>query len=502
MLLLFLLLLPLILSVFCFYCRRSGSAQIKRLAAPITFTGLTTLLMLLLVLLWQVNRVSDSLFFNQMLLEFSIAWPEIGLGGKFHLKAHFVGLLMASFVSLSMILLLLISLEEKQIGELVNYPLLLLLTTSYLGLFLSQNLIAFLIFWELVLIFTHFANSSRNTLYQRDIFAAPAVLKLFCSSLLLLVIIIFSQHTGDLLGEANLSFEFLTELTNVTNNRGVIFYLILFAFLPVSLLFPFHSLLTRRQEQNFLERLSLIVLLPPATVYGLSRFLLPLLEDSRWILVTLASLGGFYGALLAFRATNYSSSIEWIAMAGFGSSFATLFVGKSTAAASAIFLALLVSLVLLAMILVDKIIKTRREEETCNGLQIIFTADWQLFILFGLILFSISGLVGSAFFPAYLLVLRELLLVGWLPAIFSLATQFLLTIYCLKLLYNNFPLDSTVNLSCRGIKPVLYILLVLLVLTGIIPGRFFTPLIEDVREYMALETVEPKVRPADGHEEH
>ncbi|GEM_PF-7083093 len=490
MLLLFLILLLIIISVGSYYSQRADSILIKKLTAPVTFTALTTVLVLLLVLIWQINGGFDGPFINNLLFEFSVSLPAVGPGGQLHFEATFLGILLASFVTLSMVLFLLVSLGEKQTEEFVNYPLLLLLTASYLGLFLSHNLILFLIFWELVLVLTYFAGSGRGGWRQQNIFAEPAVFKLICSSFFLIFIIFVYHHTVDLTGESNLSLDFLSQISLASNSSNLLFWSVLFSFLPVSLIFPFHSLLTRERKHNFLKRLSFTILLPLSTIYILNQFLLPVAGRSSWFLVTIASFGTVYGAVLALRSKNYSSSIEWVALTGYSGAFAALFIYKPTAAAASILLALAVSLVLLVMILLDHLIQIKKEDNNQVGLQYLFTADLHLCVLFGLILFSMTGLVGSAFFPVYLMILGELVTVGWLPVLFLLTAQFILTVYCFKLLVEHFPLNSTISLPLRGIKPALYIALVLLILAGLIPGRFLNPLVEDVREYLELEKME------------
>ena len=108
-----------------------------------------------------------------------------------------------------------------------------------------------------------------------------------------------------------LSFDWLVlKESNVKHEYAtLIFFLLLFGFAIRMPLFPFHGWLPVVAEHGTIASAGIFLVSVKLGVYGVIRFLIPLLpevaEQWGWFVIMLGLIGIFYGALLAFMQINF-----------------------------------------------------------------------------------------------------------------------------------------------------------------------------------------------------
>lgn len=278
MILLYLLLIPILGA-----CLGLGCSRKSNLISTLT---LTTVFVLTLASYWLgESRTGLEDFW---LLEFKKSWFYLGLDGF-----SFVMLLLSEIMA-GVGLVLLIHKPKEQF---------LLLTTlsGLLGLFLAVDLLAFFVFWELMLIPVYFWVLLFGK--ERKIFAASQF-------------IIFTQASGLILLGAIVALYSFTgtldtnQIANMTLPRSVEFWIasaLTLAFLIKLPAFPFHVWMPSLFRDAPVAAI-ISGLLIKTGAYGILRFVLPLFPRAALTLapsmILLGGIGVIYGAVLAFSQKN------------------------------------------------------------------------------------------------------------------------------------------------------------------------------------------------------
>ena len=192
------------------------------------------------------------------------------------------------------------------------YGLMLLLTGALVGVFVSQDLLLFYVFWEAMLVPLYFlvgvwggAGRLRATLLF--------VIYTMAGSLLMLASIIvlgLSQGTFDLVGSG-------------TNGSDWIFLGFVAAFAVKAPLFPFHAWLPDAYRESSPEVAAVLSgVVSKAAAFGFLRIVIAKfpgpVSDFRTPILVLAACGLIYGSLLAFRAPDLRGVIAYSSLAQMG----------------------------------------------------------------------------------------------------------------------------------------------------------------------------------------
>ena len=202
------------------------------------------------------------------------------------------------------------------------YPLMLMLLGATVGVFSSQDLLLFYVFFEAMLIPLYVLVGvwgGAGRLRATFLFIAYTM----AGSLLMLVAIIalgLSQGTFDLLESG-------------TSDSAWIFLGFVAAFAVKAPLFPFHAWLPEAYREAPPEVAAVLSgVISKAAAFGFLRIAIPKFpgptDDFRVVLLTLGAVGLVYGSLLAFRAPDIRGVIAYSSLAQMGLITLGLFAGN------------------------------------------------------------------------------------------------------------------------------------------------------------------------------
>jgi NADH-quinone oxidoreductase subunit M len=202
------------------------------------------------------------------------------------------------------------------------YPLMLLLLGSTVGVFSSQDLLLFYVFFEAMLVPLYVLVGvwgGAGRLRATFLF----IVYTMAGSLLMLVSIIalgLAQGTFDL-------------VEGGTSGSDWIFLGFAAAFAVKAPLFPFHGWLPEAYREAPAEVAAVLSgVISKAAAFGFLRIAIPKFpgptDDFRWVILTLAAVGLVYGSLLAFRAADVRGVIAYSSLAQMGLITLGLFAGN------------------------------------------------------------------------------------------------------------------------------------------------------------------------------
>lgn len=215
-----------------------------------------------------------------------------------------------------------ISIAVSYKGYSNSFFVLILLTQALLnGFFLANDLVVFAIFWEAMLLPIFFIISNWGG-EKRKKAALQFILYMIAGSTLMIagvLAVYFSAKTFDITALA--SFKYAPWIMGV----------FLLAFAVKTPLFPFHAWLADAYtEAPIAGTIILSGLLSKAGIYGILRIAYPLFGDSMSLyapyLITLAVIGVFYGAFLAWSEFDYKKLIAYSSFSHVNFILAGLFI--------------------------------------------------------------------------------------------------------------------------------------------------------------------------------
>jgi NADH-quinone oxidoreductase subunit M len=212
-------------------------------------------------------------------------------------------------------------LKDKRMSALV-----LMMQTGALGTFLSQDLLLFYVFWEVILIPAYLLIGIYGG-PERGRATIQFFLYTFAGSLLMLVGIgwlmiaqqagggVVSTAIGDVM-QVKLPFDAAAGLGGLLSVQGLLFAAFAAAFFVKAPLVPFHAWLPSTYTQApLLVTLYLAAILSKMGTYGIVKILMPLFPDAMRafspVLMWLAAGGIVYGALLALAQSNLKTAIAY-----------------------------------------------------------------------------------------------------------------------------------------------------------------------------------------------
>jgi NADH-quinone oxidoreductase subunit M len=201
--------------------------------------------------------------------------------------------------------------------------LLLLLEAALLGTFLAQDLLVFFVLWEavlipMVLLILVFGGPQRRRA------AITFFLYTMAGSVLLLVAVIFlGVESARQTGQWSFDFATLQALGLSRPQQGLVFIAIALACLVKSPLFPFHAWLPLAYSEASPTTTALMAgVLSKMGAYGFLRLALPLAPEGAVafapVLMGLAAVSIFYGAVLALRQRHYKLLVAYASLSHMG----------------------------------------------------------------------------------------------------------------------------------------------------------------------------------------
>lgn len=238
------------------------------------------------------------------------------------LSAPFLPLTIALFIAVT-----LASWTHIQSLKRVYYSLLLLFATATLGVFMSIDVLAFFLFWELTLAPLYFLISLWGIGPHRRYAATKYTLFMLAGGIpLLLAIAVLAFNHAEISGAVppeGLSFDYQTLLDTPlpAGLEIVVFLFLLVGFAVKTPLFPLHTWLPIVALEGPAPIAALLVGLKLGA-YGIIRFAIPLAptaaQELHWLLAGLGVIGILYGALAALNQTNLRRMLAYSSMSHVG----------------------------------------------------------------------------------------------------------------------------------------------------------------------------------------
>lgn len=242
---------------------------------------------------------------------------------SYHLGVDGIGIL---FVALTALLTLLIILYGEIVHERpagIYVASVFAFEAVLMGLFLSVDLLEFWVICTLELIPAAFI-LKRWGVGQGKAHALSRYAQNMAGGLVLMLsgIVILGWRHAEVTGIWSFALTDLLATPLAKTEQELIFVLMLFGIAPRMALFPFHAWLPPVAQYGPLATLCVFLVGLKAGIYGLLRFVLPLVPDAavEWkgFVVMLASIGIFYGALLALMQINLRRLLAFAAVSHTG----------------------------------------------------------------------------------------------------------------------------------------------------------------------------------------
>jgi NADH-quinone oxidoreductase subunit M len=209
----------------------------------------------------------------------------------------------------------------------VYFNLLLLFATATLGVFISIDVLAFFLFWELTLAPLYFLISLWGIGPHRRYAATKYTLFMLAGGIpLLLAIAVLAFNHAEITGAIppdGLSFDYRT-LLDTPLPAGLeitVFLFLLVGFAVKTPLFPLHTWLPIVALEGPAPVAALLVGIKLGA-YGIIRFAVPLAptaaQELHWLLAGLGVIGILYGALAALNQTNLRRMLAYSSMSHVG----------------------------------------------------------------------------------------------------------------------------------------------------------------------------------------
>lgn len=286
------------------------------------------LIMAVVVVCKFVPGVSDMQFVEQS------NWMA-GLGASYHLGVDGISVLFLPLTALLAILVLLFSWNTIKFFNRFFLISLLILLAATIGIFCSIDLILFFVFWEMALIPSFFMIKFWGVGAQRQYAGMKYIVYMLFGSVFLLISILligwnYSNVAGLTPGMPPYSFDLLTLLNTPISLelQTTIFILMAIGFAVKGPMMPFHTWLpTTIMEGPISFGIFLVGL--KLGVYGMLRFLMPLLPDATkelyWVMMVMGLIALIYGAVIALVQPNFRRLLAFASVSHVGLAMLGLF---------------------------------------------------------------------------------------------------------------------------------------------------------------------------------
>ncbi|MCK9899443.1 NADH-quinone oxidoreductase subunit M [Frankia sp. Cpl3] len=251
-------------------------------------------------------------------------------GVSYSVGADGISLVLMLLAALLVPVVVLASWDEVEEGKRsvpAFFALLLALETGMIGVFAATDVFLFYVFFEAMLIPMYFLIGSYGPAEekaQRSYAAVKFLLySLFGGLLMLAAVIGLYVVSADQLGTGTFDFATLRQLEITPGVQKLLFLGFFIAFAIKAPLFPFHTWLPDAGAQSPTGGAVLLVgVLDKVGTFGLIRYCIPLFPDAAEyfapMVLALAVVGIFYGALLAIGQRDMKRLVAYTSLAHFG----------------------------------------------------------------------------------------------------------------------------------------------------------------------------------------
>lgn len=259
--------------------------------------------------------------------EFSIPWlPSWGVNFSLALDGISIFLVLMTTFLMPIAVLSGWTAIEKRVHT--YHALFLILTTAMLGVFMARDTFVFYVMWEIVLVPMFFIIGVWGG--ERRMYAATKFfIYTFIGSLLMLLAILYLglAAADPLTGRPDFSYDkILAAAATLSSKERLWLFIAFFSAFAVKIpLFPFHTWLPDAHVEAPTEgSVDLAAILLKMGTYGLLRFSLPLFPDVvqdptvRGIILTLATVGVIYGALVALVQPDFKRLVAYSSVSHMG----------------------------------------------------------------------------------------------------------------------------------------------------------------------------------------
>ena len=348
------------------------------------------------------------------------------LGVSYHVGLYGFSIWLVGLTAVVMTLAIAFALNEGRDRARAYFGLMLLLLGSVVGVFVSQDLLLFYVFWEAMLI----------PLYILvGVWGGPGrvgatlrfVIYTMAGSLLMLVAVIsfgLTQGTFDLVDSG-------------TSDSDWIFLGFMAAFVVKAPLFPFHGWLPDAYRESSPEVSAILSgVVSKAAAFGILLIAIPKFpgptDDFRVAILVLASIGLVYGSLLAFRAPDMRGVVAYSSLAQLGLITLGLFAANDLGYNGAVLQMVNHGLISAALFLIAGIVEARTgtgEFARLGGMARGRPALATLLMTTGVIALAVPL---SAAFAGEFLILAGAFQQGWGWAVVGLVAIVLAAMYMLR----------------------------------------------------------------------
>jgi NADH-quinone oxidoreductase subunit M len=367
----------------------------------------------------------------------------------------------------------------------------LLLETSIMGIFLSVDLIAFFIFWELLLVPMYFIIAGWG--HERRVYAAMKffVYTMAGSAFLLASILALGFLHQSATGNLTFDFRVLMDWNGLSGSTEVWLFLgFMVSFAIKAPLFPFHTWLPDvHTEAPTFGSVVLAGVLLKMGAYGFLRYSFTLFPDASVdlapLLLVLSVIGILYGAIVAARQRDLKRLIAYSSIAHMGFLVLGIFTLTTIGLDGAVVIMVSHALTTGALFLIVGFLDERTHTRIMSELSGVWKAAP---VLGGLFLFATLAGIGvpglSGFVGEFLALLATFVVHRWY-AVLATAGVILAAVYMLYAFQQSFtgvPKGVTERLRDLNLREVCVVapLLLLSVFIGLYPK----PLLERVEPTM------------------
>ncbi len=443
----FLVFLPLVMSILILSPLFTTNEVIVRRFSKSVF-GFHFLYTLILLLFFNPSNP-----YSAVISMFGLDWIQ-SLGIKFSLQIDTVSMILVTLTSFVFLLASISSKFNIRKNHKFYYSMLLLLECAILGIFTSNDMFLFFLFWELEMVPAYFligGNFMENYEYQEDAkkSAMKFILFTFFGSMFMLLGILLI-HYYNFVSNGILSASF-SEISDVTIPFGIQMFsavCLLIGFgvkLPV---IPLHTWLPDAHT-NAPTPVSMVLagILLKTGGYGIYRFNYEMLPQTFKIiapvLAVLALINIIYTAFVCYAQTDIKRIIAYSSISNMGFVLLGLCAINHIGLSASVFHMVSHGLVTCGLFMIAGIVYLRFKDRNINTLQGVATVMPRLFGFAVLIILASIGLPMFAPFVSEILTViggmnSDISVVVRFSALFSLPLLILSSCYMLKFLHKGF----------------------------------------------------------------
>ncbi len=376
------------------------------------------------------------------------------------------------------------AIEERVKGYMIC---LLILEAGMIGVFISLDLIAFYLFWEISLVPMYFLIGvwgGPKKLYATMKFF---LYTLFGSVFMLLGILSLYLTHGAITGEYTFSLLKLYEVTYPYNMQWWAFLAFFMGFAIKVPMFPFHTWLPDAHVQApTAGSVILAAILLKMGTYGFLRFNLPLFPSASMsfipLILVLSVIGIIYGALLAMAQKDIKKLVAYSSVSHLGFVMAGIFAMNNQGLDGGLFQMISHGVSTGGLFLIVGMIYERRHTRMMGDFGGLAKQVPVYTVFFMIIVFSSIGLPGTNGFVGEVLILLGLFHANKVAAIFAATGVILGAAYMLwmfqRVMYGK--LDKQENKEIKDLNQreivVLLPIILLIFWMGIYPETFLKPI--------------------------